>query len=127
MRKGRKGTMMVALVALLVAIFATAAYAATINCTGGPCKGTGDPDTLNESAGNDQMYGYGARDFLDANNAAPGDTDTLRGGRNNDDLVADDGDGDDVVYGGRGRDGECTVDEGDEVHECDGNVTRLSN
>ena len=126
MRKGRKGTMMVALVAQLVAIiFVTAAYAATINCTGGSCFGTPDSDTLNESAGDDQMHGGKGGDKLDANNAAPGDRDKTYGGRGNDDLFADDGDNEDLLVGGRGRNDECFADEGDEVQSCDHNVTRF--
>ena len=122
----RKGTIMVALVALLVAIFATAAYAASIDCSGGTCNGTGENDQLFESSGNDQMYGFRGEDILFAN-ITGGDRDKLYGGRGNDALRADDGDGDDLVEGGRGRNDECTVDPGDEVHSCDGNVTVITN
>ena len=120
----RKGTKMVALVALLVAIFATAAYAATIiNCNGGTCYGTNGEDEMYETSGNDQIYGFRGDDYIDAY-SYEGDRDKLYGGRNNDDLYSDDGDGDDLIVGGRGQEDECFVDFGDEVHSCDGNVAR---
>ena len=114
MRKGRKGTMMVALVALLVAIFATAAYAQTF-------IGDSGNDTFYETPGNDQMYGYGGEDELYAYQYE-NDVDKLYGGRGNDLVVTLDGDTDDVANGGRGRHDRCFVDPGDEVHACDGNV-----
>jgi len=120
----RKGTTIVALVALLVAIFATAAYAATIYCDGGGCFGTSDPDTLwedNADNVNDQMYGYGGEDELYAYQYE-NDVDKLYGGRGNDLVVTLDGDTDDVANGGRGQHDRCFVDPGDEVHKCDGNV-----
>ena|SRR5215203_4691818 len=116
MRNGRKGTMMVALVALLVAIFATAAYAQTF-------IGDSGNDTFTETPGNDQMYGYGGEDELLAY-IYGGDRDKLYGGRGNDYLEGHDGDGDDLIVGGKGGDDECYADFGDEVHSCDGNVTR---
>jgi len=113
----RKGTMMVALVALLVAIFATAAYAATI-------KGTAQNDVIvNETAGDDQIYGFRGADFIEARQFA-GDRDKLYGGRGNDELDADDNDPDDLVVGGRGRNDSCEGDVGDEFKSCDGNVFR---
>ena len=109
----RKGTTMVALVALMVAIFATAAYAQAF-------YGDGGTDVFNETSGNDQMYGYGGEDKLYAYNYG-GDRDKLYGGRNGDLVITDDGDGDDIADGGRGEDA-CYIDPGDEVHKCDGNV-----
>jgi Ca2+-binding RTX toxin-like protein len=123
MRKGT--TMVVALAALLVAIFATAAYALdTINCTGGPCYGTDNVEFFDETAGNDQIYGYGGDDALFAYFWGD-DTDKLYGGSNNDDLIADDGDGMDVLVGGKGKDDFCQGDVGDKFKQCDGNVTRV--
>ena len=121
----RKGTIMVALAALLVAIFATAAYALTADCTGGPCYGTKQDDHLDETqnSGDDQMYTYRGEDVLHAFQY-PGDTDKLYGGPNNDQVDADDGDGNDLVVGGGGGDDRCWVDAGDEVKSCDGNVFR---
>ena len=133
MRNGRKGTMMVALGALLVAIFATAAYADTINCQGGNCFGTDDPDILNEVtnpprplAANEQMYGFRGADELNAWQYGWSDTDKLYGGRGNDTLNAADNDPDDLVYGGRGRNDVCIIDAGDETKGCDRNVQIVS-
>ena len=112
----RKGTMMVALMALLVAIFATAAYAQTF-------IGDSGNDTFYETPGNDQMYGYGGQDRLEAWQEFY-DRDKLYGGRNNDYLNADDEDPDDLLVGGRGQNDRCFVDAGDEVKSCDGNVFR---
>ena len=112
----RKGPMMVALVALLVAIFATAAYAATI-------EGDNGDDDLFETPRRDFMYGFGGEDFLDATRFDD-DTDKLYGGRHNDDLYADDGDGRDLLDGGRGRNDYCEGDRGDSFRNCDGNVVR---
>ena len=102
----RKGTMMVALVALMVALFATAAYAANIN-------GNNNNNNLFETSGDDTMRGYGGNDVLDANNYS-GDDDVLRGGSGNDRNLANDGDTLDSVVGGPGFD-TCVVDARREV------------
>jgi len=95
---------MVATVALLVALFAAAAYADTI-------KGTQAADYLDvETSGNDQIYGRGGADEIFATNWGQ-DTDKLYGGRGADELDAWDGDGNDVLNGGRGVD-ECWGDPG---------------
>jgi len=111
--KMRRTTILVAVVAVLVAMFATAAYAATI-------YGDNASNELRETASDDQMYGYSGKDVLHAylyNN----DIDKLYGGRNADYVYADDGDPDDLVNGGRGID-FCFGDQGDEFKACDGNV-----
>jgi hypothetical protein len=115
-KKMRKGPMMVALVALLVAIFATAAYAATI-------EGDNSDDELFETPRSDSMYGFGGEDVLEAWDFR-GDTDNLYGGRGNDDVIADDGDGRDLLDGGRGRNDYCEGDRGDSFRNCDGNFVR---
>jgi Ca2+-binding RTX toxin-like protein len=102
----RRTGMMVALVAVMVALFATAAYAATI-------EGNDNANALFETPGNDQMFGYDGGDVLDANNYR-GDTDILRGGPGNDRLLANDGDSRDTVYGGPGFD-ICVVDDRSEI------------
>jgi len=106
---------MVALVVLMVVIFATAAYAQTF-------YGGSGTDEFFDTPGNDQMYGYGGNDHLLADEFA-GDRDKLYGGRGKDDLDVADGDPDDVADGGRGEESTCYADVGDEVHRCDGNVT----
>ena len=105
MRKG----MMMAVVALMVAMFATAAYAATI-------YGTNGNDELYETPQNDAIYGYAGNDYIDASWYG-GDTDRLFGGRGHDELDADDGDGFDLLDGGRGYD-VCYGDPGDRFVSC---------
>ena len=97
----RKTGMMVAMVAVMVALFATAAYAATI-------EGNNRNNTLFETAGDDIIRGFGGDDVIDANNFS-GDRDVLRGGFGNDTLLANDGDTLDSVFGGPGFD-TCVVD-----------------
>ena len=98
--------MMVAMVAVMVALFATAAYAATI-------EGNDRNNTLFETAGNDLIRGFGGDDVLDANNFG-GDEDLLRGGPGNDRLLANDGDSMDLLFGGPGVD-ICVVDDLSEI------------
>jgi Ca2+-binding RTX toxin-like protein len=102
----RKTGMMVALVAVMVALFATAAYAATID-------GNDNPNALFETDDDDLIRGFGGGDVLDANNYG-GDEDILRGGSGNDRLLANDGDTLDTVYGGPGYD-ICVVDARSEI------------
>ena len=112
----KRMTILVAIVALMVAMFATAAYAATIN-------GTNNNDELFETSANDQMYGFRGADYIDSRDF-DADTDKLYGGRGNDELDADDNDGRDLVVGGMGQDDSCEGDVGDAFKGCDGNVFR---
>ncbi len=105
----RRTGMMVAMVALLVAMFATAAYAAKI-------QGNDRSNTLFESPQNDQIYGYGGVDEIHAYEFT-GDIDKLYGGRGGDGLYADDSDGFDVLEGGRGYD-VCYGDASDRFVSC---------
>ncbi len=104
----RKTGMMVAMVAVMVALFATAAYAATID-------GNNNNNNLFETSGDDLIRGMDGADVLDANNFGD-DADVLRGGEGKDRLLANDGDTDDTVNGGPGFD-ECVVDARSEVGE----------
>ena len=100
----RRTIMMVVTMALMVALFATAAYAAVI-------EGTSAGDILRESNRNDVMYGYGGNDSLRAH-LYSGEMDVLYGGPQNDYLNTADGDNRDTNYGGRGYD-VCVGDGGD--------------
>ena len=104
----RKTGMMVALVAVMAALFATAAYAAEIT-------GNDNDNVLIETAGDDRLEGRGGGDVLDANNFG-NDRDVLVGGSGNDRLLANDGDTLDTVNGGAGFD-ICVVDARSEVGE----------
>lgn len=97
----RKTVMMVALVALLVAMFAPAVYAAVR-------EGNAGDNYLGETCGDDVLFGEAGNDTLDANNCGP-DEDVLRGGRGTDRLLANDGDRLDSLNGGLGYD-TCVVD-----------------
>jgi len=109
MRKGRKGTIVVALVALMVAIFATAAYADTI-------VGNDRNNTLNETNGDDDMFGLKGDDVLKANLfLGVDDVDNAYGGADTDFVYVNDGDSDDFAAGGAGPRDRCIVDDLSEV------------
>ena len=116
----RKVTMMVALVALMMALFATAAYAVNKQCTNLRCEGTNNRDTLIERGGDgvsDNIYGLQRNDLLDATRFKD-DTDNLYGNPGNDTLDATDGDDLDTLNGGKGTD-TCYGDVGDTFVSCE--------
>ena len=116
----RKTIMMVVLTALLVALLAIPAVAVNKVCGGNPCNGTDDRDYLAEQVGRgvaDVIYGQRGNDTLDANNYR-NDRDRLYGGRNDDWLYTNDGDGRDTADGDSGRD-RCVVDSGDRTRSCE--------
>ena len=107
----RRMVMVMALVGLLVAIFAAAALAVNKQCSNYPCYGTNARDTLYERGGNgvpDKIWGLRYGDRINATTFGA-DTDILNGGRGNDTLNSQDGDRSDTVNGGYGYD-ECLVD-----------------
>jgi hypothetical protein len=115
----RKGTMMVALVALILVAFAPMALAVVKQCSKNPCYGTDNQDRLYERDGNgvnDRLFGLDRNDGLHAT-AATNDKDNLHGNRGNDRLHAGDGDGLDTVKGGRGYD-RCFGDATDAYSSC---------
>jgi Ca2+-binding RTX toxin-like protein len=107
----RRGTMLLAAIAVMVALFAAAAYAATID-------GTQAPDKLFESNRNDTINGGANADRLIAWQFS-NDADELRGNSGRDFLNADDGDEDDILNGGAGGQDVCIGDELDEYTECE--------
>lgn len=128
-KMGRRVPMLLAAMAVMVALFAAAAYAAQI-------EGTDQNDILNESDRNDKIEGKDGEDVLNAFQYGPGgkagapspigpqgDRDLLSGGRHADTLDTQDGDVRDVVDGGRGFD-TCIIDvdieggESDEFKSC---------
>ncbi len=115
----RKVMMMGALVALLVALFAAAAFARDFQCTTIPCEGTNNRDTITERAGNvnDNISGKRGGDTINAN-VSGNDRDDLFGNRGDDTLNADDGDPFDSLNGGRGTD-EGRGDNGDAFTRCE--------
>jgi hypothetical protein len=116
--KMRRVMLMLAAVAMIVSLFAVAAYAAEI-------QGSDDGETLIETERNDKINGHRGRDVIDAAfytiTATPGDlgdTDEVKGNRGDDEIDVEDDDFRDTVNGGPGID-ECTVDNGDEVKNCE--------
>jgi Ca2+-binding RTX toxin-like protein len=106
--------MLLAAIAVIVALFATAAYAATIT-------GTDKNDVLYESNRDDTIDGKGADDTLRAGDNGwfpPGDTDNLDGGTGTDTLNAADRDNSDTLDGGAGDD-KCTGDPLDTYENCE--------
>lgn len=112
--------------AMVVALMAAGtAMAVTKTCSAIPCDGTDSRDLLYERVGTkaDNISGLDGEDVIDAN-TFNFDRDRLFGGDRGDKLLANDGDGRDVVKGGAGRD-VCYVDPGDRRVNCE--VVRLSN
>jgi Ca2+-binding RTX toxin-like protein len=107
----RRATMLVAAIAVMVALFAAAAYAAQID-------GTQFRDLLFESQRDDTINGGDGNDSLKAQ-AYIWDEDELRGNSGNDLLRADDGDGLDTLNGGAGDEDLCIGDAGDEFIDCE--------
>lgn len=105
MRVRRTATIIV-VVAVLAAVFTSAALARDFQCKNRPCEGTQNGDVIIERNGDgrsDKIYGRAGNDTIRAD-IYTDDLDTLYGGRGNDTLYADDGDAADSVYGGRGTD-----------------------
>ena len=105
----RKVTLMLAAMALMVALFAAVAYAATI-------VGTRGGDLLFESQKSDTISGRSGMDIIDATQfpgttGLPGDTDVVKGNRGDDTINVDDHDTLDRVNGGKGDD-TCVGDFG---------------
>ena len=106
----RRAPMLLAAIAVMVTLFAAAAYAATIT-------GTGKSDILYESNQNDTIEGKGNPDFLRAQQF-PFDEDNLDGGTGVDTLNARDGDNRDTLDGGPGFD-TCRGDPQDTYKNCE--------
>jgi Ca2+-binding RTX toxin-like protein len=95
----RKMARVVAVGALMVALFATAAYAATVGCTGGPCSGTNNNDTITGSAAKDRIDALGGADTV---TTAGAKNDTVYGRGAGDRIEG--GDDDDTLYGNKAQD-----------------------
>jgi hypothetical protein len=106
----KRAPMLLAAIAVMVALFATAAYAAQI-------QGTEKEDFLNESqrgdkitalAGNDEIYAN-TYDILDTPRE-DGDRDWVHGNKGNDYIELRDEDGKDIAWAGKGREDQCFGD-----------------
>jgi Ca2+-binding RTX toxin-like protein len=105
----RRVMLMLAAMAVMVSLFAAAAYAANI-------EGTSAGEILLESDRNDTIKGRGGSDLIDAQVFFDiGDRDIVYGNPGNDEIGVEDGDNRDTVYGGQGDD-VCFGDPGDELN-----------
>jgi hypothetical protein len=114
----RRVMLMLAVVAMIVSLFAVAAYAADI-------RGTDNGETITESERDDNIRGNRGGDLikadeytLDQTPGGLGDKDNVKGNRGDDEIHTDDGDPNDTVNGGPGVD-ECHVNPGDIVTNCE--------
>jgi hypothetical protein len=105
----RRVTLMLAVMAMMVSLFAAVAYAATI-------VGTDQNDTITETNRTDTIAGRVGDDNIDASGFM-GDTDEVNGNRGADEIDVADGDNLDTANGGKGDD-ICVGDAGDEL-DCD--------
>jgi hypothetical protein len=105
----RRVMLMVAAMAVMVSLFAAAAYAADI-------WGTESNDTLLESKQDDKIFGRQGDDEIFAS-IYRGDKDSVEGNRHDDIIRVDDGDNEDTAIGGEGFD-KCWGDGGDEL-DCE--------
>ena len=96
-------------------MFAAAAYAATV------VYGTDGLEWVNESSGftDDRIYALGGNDYINAVLTwGTYDTDMMFGGKGNDELAGDDGDGEDLLNGGEDYD-RCYGTPGDRFASCE--------
>jgi|SRR5215203_173500 len=114
----RKLTMVVTLVVVMVPLLAAAAYAGNqiIQCAGIPCVATGSSDLVKERIGNrlnDEIHLKGGSDQVRADKYRA-DRDLIYGGKGFDLIYTNDGDTNDRIRGGAGKD-KCYVDSRSEV------------
>ena len=128
---------LVGFAALATASWALAGVTPPINCTGGPCVGTPENDTIIGSPEADQIRALAGNDEVDGNNGndrlgAGAGRDVTNGGRGNDrhaggrgnDTLSEFGGptgGEDVMLGGRGSDFVEGNEEGDVLRGGRGN------
>jgi hypothetical protein len=108
--KMRKVTLMLAAMAVMVSLFATAAYAADI-------WGTSQDDNLFETNQDDKIYGRQGDDYISAIKY-DGDRDKAYGNRGDDIISVKDGDDLDYIDGGHDYD-KCWADSDDVVVNCE--------
>ena len=107
----RRVTMMLAAMALMVALFAAVAYAATID-------GTNQAEIIRETNLSDTINARGGADEIDATEFSD-DTDRANGNAGNDEIDVRDGDGRDTANGGNGDDDVCFIDPNDDDVNCE--------
>jgi Ca2+-binding RTX toxin-like protein len=108
--KMRRVTLMLAAMAMIVSLFAVAAYAAEI-------WGTAQNDDIYETNQDDNIFGRQGNDYVTAAKYE-GDTDKVEGNRDNDTISVEDGDNKDRVDGGQDFD-VCVGDPNDVIINCE--------
>ena len=106
----RKVTLMLAAVAMMVSLFAVAAYAAEI-------WGTDQNDKIFETNLDDKIFGRQGDDYISAIKYK-GDADHVEGNRDGDTISVRDDDNKDFVDGGQDFDA-CFGDPGDTIVNCE--------
>jgi hypothetical protein len=112
--------MLLGLSMVLLVVAAGVALAVSRVCNDAPCSGSENDDVLYEREGNrkqDRILGLDGEDVIQAATFRQ-DRDVAEGGRKDDRLLTNDGDGRDAARGGRGRD-VCYVDPGDASSSCE--------
>lgn len=112
--------MLVIVMGVALVLASGVAWAVVKTCDSRNCRGTENGDVLYERLGGakqDHISGLQRGDVVDANNFGQ-DRDVLEGGRGGDRLLSNDGDTDDTVRGGAGRD-VCYVDLGEGAVGCE--------
>jgi RTX calcium-binding nonapeptide repeat (4 copies) len=115
----RRIAILVALSTLLLGMMVGVAVAVEKICDDKPCRGSENNDRLEERTGDrkdDRIFGLDGEDLIDAGEYDR-DRDVLEGGKRDDRLLTDDGDGQDTARGDRGSD-RCVADPGDRVISC---------
>jgi hypothetical protein len=107
----RRVTLMLAAMAVMVSLFAAAAYAAA------EIWGTSHRDEIFETNQDDKIYGREGDDYIDARRY-DGDQDKAYGNRDEDIISVKDGDEQDYVDGGEDYD-KCWADPDEVVVNCE--------
>jgi hypothetical protein len=108
--KMRRVMLMLAVIAVMVSLFAVGAYAADI-------QGTNNTEQLNESNKNDQIHALLGDDEIFAD-LYGGDSDRAHGNKGEDFIDLRDGDIKDHAWGGKGED-DCWGETGDSFTGCE--------
>lgn len=114
----RRAVVFMVVGALLLALTAGVATARTFICDSDPCFGTKKQDMIGERNGSvsDDIRARGEDDIVNARRFG-NDADEVFGGQGDDRITTDDGDGQDFIDGGPGKD-ICIKDAGDRRRDC---------
>ena len=116
-------------VAMTLLMASGVAFALTVNCNGGKCRGTNDRDTMYGSNRRDNIHSLDGADLVRANGdsdsvSGDGGKDRLSGGTGNDEVFG--GDDDDLVAGNKGFDTLNAGKGDDRIEAVDGMTDQLT-